>query len=192
MLQRITDEAPEDDPLWKRAESAPLSWHPTKGGQRAWICFEDDKTFDLGPDGPLFNRIADKMLSGDYYPPDAVRFEGRFRAAGRPLQIGDRVLQKAPVFCVPFGPTFKSAVEIVAADRSDDHCRVGYVTASFHHGRGMWNAELSRSHGRLMLRVWSTACPNSWLFWLGLPLARGMQLRARRRAIEEFQALASA
>lgn len=100
------------------------------------------------------------------------------------------MLQNAPVLCVPFGPTFKSVVEIIVVERDETRCCIGYVTTVLHHGRGIWNAELSRSQGRLLLRVWSTACPNSWLFWLGLPLARGMQMRARRRAVDEFRRLA--
>jgi len=100
------------------------------------------------------------------------------------------VLQKAPLFGKLGILYVWSMVEIFVAERTEDHCRIGYVTSAMHHGRGIWRAELAWKEGRLSLRVKSTASPQSWLFWLGLPVARYLQLRARRRAIEEFEKLA--
>ncbi|HLK16043.1 MAG TPA: DUF1990 family protein [Fimbriimonadaceae bacterium] len=175
--------------LIQRAENATRNWDPVAGGKRAWICFEDDETYDLGadPDGVRFEEIARRMLSGDYYPPDAVRFDGRFRREGRELRSGDRVVQQAPLLGRLGGPLLPSAAEIYVAEKHQDQCKLGYVTTTIHFGRGIWTAELTRAEGRLSLRVWSIASPRSWLFWLGLPYARYLQLRARRRAVEEFR-----
>ena len=162
-----------------------LSWHPVTGGRRAWIRFEDDRTYDLS--GCSFNAIADRMMSGQYYPPDAVRFSGRFADERRTLRVGDRVLQVAPLLGVDAGPKLFSSVEIFVAERAENYCKIGYVTTEFHFGRGIWTAELTQDGNALRIRVKSTACPNSWLFWLGLPFGRALQLRARRRAIEEFK-----
>ena len=167
------------------AKEAPLSWHPDKGGKRGLICWDDDIEVSLGndPSGERFTQISEKMLGGNYYPADAVVFDGEFRAQNRSLRVGDRVLQRAPVG--PIG--FYSAVEIFRIERDFTHCAIGYVTTRRHHGRGIWQAELRRDGDDLKLHVFSTASPNSWLFWLGLPIARHLQLRARRRAIEEFR-----
>lgn len=175
--------------LLARAESAALSWHPVSGGRRTWLVFEDDKTFDLGPDadGTRIRKIAQLMLTGRYYPPDAVRVFGRFTLEDRPIRVGDRLVQEAPLFCRWGGPLLPSSVEIIDASASDDECRLGYVTTEFHFGRGIWRAVLARGDGRLSLHVKSTSMPGSWLFWLGLPVARYLQLRARRRAVEEFR-----
>lgn len=177
--------------LLQRAQTSPLTWHPVEGGQRAWICFDDDKTYDLGPDpdAARFNRIADRMMSGRYYPPDAVQFVRSPDVGDAALQSGERILQRAPLFCRLGGPLLNSAVEIYVAMRTSELCRIGYVTTDFHYGRGIWTAELIRSGDHLRIRVWSTASPHSILFWLGLPIARAIQLRARRRAIEEFRKL---
>jgi hypothetical protein len=172
------------------AEQATVTWDPVKGGRRAWVCFEDDKTYDLGsdPSGERFRKIADRIMSGRYYPPDAVRFSGRFSDEGRPIRAGDRVIQHAPLLGKLGGLLTPSVAEVYVAERNEGCCRVGYVTTSLHFGRGIWTAELSRLQGKLSLRVWSTASPGSWLFWVGLPVARFLQLRARRRAVEEFLA----
>ena len=172
----------------KKAANSPTNWHPTEGGRRAWICFEDDKTYDLGqdPTGARFKKISKMMLSGNYYPRDVIRLSGNFKTENREMQIGDRLFQKAPLLLRLGGPWLKSAVEIYVASQTPNECEIGYVTTQMHHGRGIWNAILTHENNRLTLRVKSTASPNSPLFWLGLPLARTMQLRARRRAVEEF------
>lgn len=170
----------------------PTTWHPQTGGRSSWICFKDDKTYDLGPDpsGTRFSQIAARMLGENYYPPDAVVFDGEFRREGRELQVGDRVQQRAPILPPLRWPVAHSEVEIYLAERSSTRCAIGYVTTQAHHGRGIWQAVLTRSsQGMLELRVSSTASPNSWLYWLGIPVARWLQLRARKRAAESFRAL---
>lgn len=171
--------------------SAPLSWSPTEGGRRAFVCFEDRLVEDLGEDsdGIRFKAIAHRMMHGNYYPPDAVQFYGEYGDEKRAIRVGDRIQQRAPLFPLRNGIHFWSMVEIFAAELCEDFCRIGYVTTEKHHGRGIWTATLTRTDGKLSLTVESTASPNSLLFWAGLPFARWMQLRARRRAIEVFKAL---
>lgn len=175
--------------LLQLAETSPVAWDPVKGGRRAWVCFDDDRTYDLGPDpeGSGFDRIATKMLSGDYYPPDAVVFSGKFRTEDRVLRVGDRILQCARMLGKLGGPKLYSSAEIFVAEREAGRCKIGYVTTQFHFGRGIWSADLTLKDRQLSIRVTSTASPNHWLFWIGLPVARFLQLRARRRAIEEFR-----
>ena len=167
---------------------APLSWSPTEGGRRSIICFEDHLIEDLGADesGSRFTAIAIKMMSGNYYPPDAVEFFGSFQDEKRNIKVGERIQQRAPIFA---GLYAWSMVEIYVAEHNDDYCQIGYVTTKKHHGRGIWTATLTRRDGNLSIVVESIASPHSFLFWAGLPLARFLQLRARRRAIEEFRKL---
>lgn len=173
------------------AEKARLTWHPTEGGRRGWICFDDLRSFDLGADatGRRFQLIADRMMSGRFYPTDAIRAYGKFSQEARELRVGDRVLQQAPLLGKLGSPLLSSAVEIYAAERTDHCCRIGYVTTAFHFGRGIWSAELAGKDSRLSLTVRSIASPQSWLFWAALPIARYLQLRARRRAVETFREL---
>lgn len=170
------------------AESARLTWHPERGGKLAWVCFRDDKTYDLGADprGSRFEAICERMMNGGYYPVDTVEFSGRFLAEGRHMRVGDRVIQKAPLLGKLGGIRATAVVEIFAAGRAERSCRLGYVTTEIHFGRGIWQADLIREGDQLSLRVASTVCPNSIWYWIGLPYARYLQLRARRRAVEEF------
>lgn len=176
------------DPVLEAATRAPLSWDPELGGKRAWICFEDEKTYDIGPDTERvrFQEISKRMLSGHYYPKDAVVFRGKFSEEGRNLRVGDRIVQTAPLLGKLGGPKVHASAEIYIAELEENRCKIGYVTTVLHPGRGIWTAELMRQSGRLTLRVSSIASPNTWMFWLGLPYARYLQLRARSRAVEEF------
>jgi hypothetical protein len=167
-----------------RYATSPTTWDPVTGGRRPAVAWDDDLTVDLGPDmdGHRFKDIADLMVTGRYYPPDIILFH---RPTDAPLRVGERVLQQA--FCR--GLSLWSMVEIFLAERTEDACRIGYVTTAKHHGRGIWQAHLSRGNGRLSLRVFSTAGPQSFWFWIGLPVARYLQLRARRKALERFRSL---
>ncbi len=149
--------------------------------------WHDKKTVDLGPDpdGSRVAKIADLMMSGNYYPPHVIRFSGRFRDENRDLQVGDRVLQRFVFMRI----VLWSAVEIWLAEREAERCAIGYVTTSYHHGRGIWQAQLERVDGRLSLTVQSTSGPQSWLFWLAIPIGRGQQMRAREEAIRRFKSL---
>jgi hypothetical protein len=175
------------------AESAELTWDPITGGRRAWICFEDDETYTLGsdPGGKRFEQIVQRTLEGHYYPADAVVVHGRFQQEGRQIRAGDRLVQSAPLLLGLGGPRLWSSVEVVLA--ATEHMpaghrfRFGYVTTELHHGCGIWQAELTLIRDELSIRVRGTASPHSWLFWLGLPVARYFQRRAWRRAIEEFR-----
>lgn len=167
---------------------APNTWDPATGGKRAIIGFRDSLEVTLPgcPSGKIIEAIIDRMLSGDYYPPDAVQFFGRFRDEGRHLKKGERILQRARM--LPFLDQFclYSMAEIFVAVAGQRYCRIGYVTTKRHFGRGIWSATLHESNGAMKLLVESEAYPGSWQFWLGLPVARYLQLRARRRGIENI------
>ena len=79
--------------------------------------------------------------------------------------------------------------EVFVAERSDSACTLGYVTTEKHFGVGKWQSTVVRERDELKITVKSISAPRSWLFWVGLPIARYLQKRAWRRAIEEFRAI---
>jgi hypothetical protein len=166
------------------AENAKTTWDPEKGGKRAWICFDDSLTGTLGkdPDRQLFEKISECALNGNYYPSEVISFHGKFQEEKRHLRPGDRIVQHTKLLCFRLW----SVAEIFIAEKTDNSCRFGYITTDQHFGRGIWQVTLEWKDGDVEINVQSTACPGSWQFWLGLPVARYMQLRARRKAIESF------
>ena len=164
---------------------APLTWDAITGGKRTWPCFDDHVVADLGPDpdGVRFEAIAKQMLEGHYYPPDVITFSGDFRSEGRQLQKGDRVLQFLSLWPGSKNLGLWGSVEMSTVEHSADFCKIGYVTTELHHGKGSWSASLRRVDGNLEQEVEGSVMPHSWLFWVGMPIARYYQKRAWRRAI---------
>ena len=179
---------PEVRRRYEKGLLAPLTWNANGNGQGSWFCFTDREERSFGPDpqGDLFKLISGRMLSGQYYPPDVIEvfWEGDGSGFWKP---GNRVLQRVRM---PLGLSLWSMVEINVAEKKDDVCRIGYLTTAYHHGRGIWQATLTRVGSELKMVVEGTACPQSWLFWIGLPYARYMQRRAWRKALDRFSYLA--
>jgi hypothetical protein len=172
---------------FKEIETLKVTGSPEQMKGRSLIQFNDSLTMGLGPDplGEGFTKIADCMMNGDYYPDEIIRFEGRFRQESRTLRVGDRLLQFARF---PFLPGYRSqTVAVVSvAERTDRECKIGYYTTSRHFAKGWWQATLSQEEDELVLLVQSQARPQSLVYWLAIPIARFMQVRARRSAILRF------
>lgn len=177
--------------LFEKWRKCPVSWDLEKGGKPSWCTFRDDLTDDLGPDAPgRLERIAEHHLTGHYYPPDALTFWAPELDEGGKLHVGTRLLQRARLLPFSDWPVVYAMTEITHAELSEDRFTIGYVTTEFHKARGWWRADVWREDGRLRVRVQSLAIPDSWQFWLGMPVARWLQLRARRRGIEVMHDLA--
>ncbi|MBX3114533.1 MAG: DUF1990 family protein [Fimbriimonadaceae bacterium] len=170
----------------KTIQQHPLAWNPLTGGKRGPVCFQDETDESLGadPTGARFQKIAELTFSGHYYPADAVEFF----PTKTPLSTGVRIVQQARVLPALKWPVAFSIVEIYLAQQTANTIEIGYVTTKRHHGRGIWTATITRHPDHeLTIRVVSTAYPNSLLFWIGLPWARHLQVRAKWRAIQEFR-----
>lgn len=165
----------------EKAKTATPTWDPAAGGKLSWIRFVDTKTVLL-PNPNRFEAICDEILNGRYYPADAVEFF----ADELPLRPGTRIVQRAPFLFLRLW----SVAEIFIADQSAQELKFGYVTTNQHHGRGIWQIILTKQQDNIRLKIDSTVTPGSLLFWLGLPVARFLQLRARRRGIENLKRLA--
>jgi len=134
-----------------------------------------------------FEELADLIMKGAYYPPEIIRFHGEFQEEDRAIRKGDRVLQR-----LTFGPIRTwTMTEIWVAERDKESCRLGYVTTKCHHGRGIWSATLYKKEGRLWLKVEATSGPQSFWFWIGLPIARAIQMYTWKAAIHRLKRLAS-
>lgn len=167
---------------WK---TAPRSWEPGQGGKVALLSWNDSLTKDLGEDsdGSRLQELGTKLLNGHYYPDDVIEFFGEWQDEGRLMRAGDKILQRAHL---AFGIKLWAMVEVFVAEMSDDVCRLGYVTTQKHFGKGQWEIVIRRNGSRLRLEVSAISGPGSFLFWIGLPIARYYQMRAWRKALSSF------
>ncbi|HVT14107.1 MAG TPA: DUF1990 family protein [Fimbriimonadaceae bacterium] len=176
---------------FERYRSAPLTWLADGENRRPTVCWVDERREVLCEHDVdfIFEEIAGRMLGGRYYPPDTLDFFGEWMDENRPIRAGDRILQRARVLPFSQWPVLWAMTEVFVAERTPSTCAIGYVTTKRHFGRGIWQASLTKSDRGLELSVSSTSSPYSWLFWIGLPIARRLQLRAWRRAFEEYKSL---
>lgn len=168
------------------------TWDPVAGGHLPLVSWTDHMTTNIGSavTEEAFDRLCHRMLSGHYYPPDAIECFGLWEEERREIRAGDRMLQRARIIPWLASIGLWSMTEVFVAERTATRCELGYVTTERHFGRGIWRAVLERAEGEVELSVEGTAGPASLWFWLGLPVARMLQRRAWRRAIEEFVQLA--
>lgn len=173
----------------RACEGATKTWDPTSGGKRPFVCWDDDFTYELGldPDGSIFTSLSERALSGNYYPQKVIQFYGEWIAEDRLLRPGDRVLQRIPLLPFAPWPVLWSLAEIYIAEATETECTVGYVTTTRHFGRGIWRAKFANVGDTVTLNVKATAGPGSFWFWLGLPVARYLMVRARLKAVESFR-----
>lgn len=177
---------------FEKYREAPVPWRLGESNRRPLICWVDErrKMLSKAQDAKAFAAVADRMLDGRYYPPDAIDFFGLWMDEDRPIRVGDRILQRARLLPFAAWPVLWAMTEVFTAERTNSTCTLGYVTTRRHFGRGEWRAKLTQTPEGLELEVNSTSGPYSWLFWLAMPIARTLQLRAWRRAFEEFTVLA--
>ncbi len=168
-----------------------LTWDPVTGGKAPAICWCDSVSAYLGkdPTGKAFQTISRRMLSGRYYPTSVIEFFGMWIQEGRNMRPGDRILQRIRMFPILPWPILYAMTELFCAEYTDTTCSIGYTTTENHYGRGMWQATLTKDGDELELVVRSTAGPGSWQFWVGLPYARWLMVRARNKAIQDFTSL---
>lgn len=166
-------------------ETPPVTGAPEMMRGKALVEFLDDKSINLGTSQALFERIAELMMSGEYYPDEIIRFTGRFREEARDLQRGDRVLQLARL---PFllGYRTRTVAEIFVAERTETQCQIGYYTTKKHFAQGWWRATLTKRDSGIRLNIKCQARPQSLIYWLFIPVARFMQERARKAAFSRF------
>lgn len=170
------------------------TWDPANSRSLPGLAWNDFSVtgFGVSPSDSTFQMLCDRMLSGHYYPPDAIECFGLWQDENREIRPGDRILQRARL--IPWIPSLAlwAMTEVFVAERSPTRCELGYVTTERHFARGIWQAVLEYGEDELQLTIQGTTAPASLWFWLGLPLARYLQRRAWRRAIDEFVRLARA
>ncbi|MEI6882676.1 MAG: hypothetical protein WCK82_15250 [Bacteroidota bacterium] len=156
--------------------------------QFALIRFSDDLTVDLGDDstGQRFETISKLRRGRRYYPSDVIRFYSPNIEANQNLETGENILQIFRLLPFSWFPEMYSMAQIFVSESTENTSTIGYLTTSKHFAKGWWKAELKRCENKLTLRVRSEAMPGSLLYWIGMPVARYLQLRARRNAIEQF------
>jgi uncharacterized protein (UPF0548 family) len=171
---------------------APVTYDPDQVVDHHWNADHYETVLGKDGSGSLFERAAVITLMNQFYPPDVLVTTSDFGVEKRPVQVGDRVLQRIRLFQIAGRPiydvlTLNEITEVVQETR-----RVGftYNTTSIHSEIGEWSSVVEwRGNGEvvLVIDVISRALPGAAAVarWF----TRRMQLRAHTLSVQNFQAL---
>lgn len=173
---------------------APLTYSPDQELDSNW--YADRYEIILGKDqsGELFRRAAGLLRKNQFYPPEVLTATSIFGLAGRPVQPGDRVIQRIRVFQIQTLPVLEVLTMNEVTQVIEEPRRVGftYTTTAAHSEIGEWSPSiLWRENGDvvLLIEVVSRARPGASQY--SSRFTRKLQLRAHKIAIQNFQALVS-
>ena len=136
--------------------------------------------------GGLFERVEQAIMAYRVYPPSLLT-----AALPNPVvRTGDTLALRMNLPCgfgLGFGTRVRSAGRVVEGDR----VRAGfsYITLQGHPelGEAWFQVEKEQRTGLVRIHRHSWSRPGNWLAWLGRPLARRMQIRANRLALDHLE-----
>lgn len=144
-----------------------------------------------------FARSADRLMRYRFYPPAVSHAIGDHDIAGRAVQPGDRILQRAHLLALGSRSILDVLMVIAIHATVDEPRRKGliYVTTAQHAGVGVWRMEVIwRADGALVLSMGGLARPaygrltGIWPFAsFHRHLMRAFQHRAHQLGIEAFR-----
>lgn len=166
---------------------APLSYTPDMPSDRGWKTDRRETLLLARADADQFERAAELFWRYVFYPPSVMLHTSDFSQAQRPMQPGDRIIQRIVVF--------PGLLDLLTMNQihslMDETRRRGftYWTTQRHDEIGTWSAWVEwRADGSLwvIMDAWSRIGYHI-PFWLK-PLVRFLQKRAHRLGPEYLRA----
>src|ERR1043166_7026658 len=123
---------------------------------------ERTTSIELGVAGPISKWRTDFLFDYDVFPPSIMRFEAEWKTAGRRMQVGDVIIQRAIVPPIGFGICMEFAVRICSIMEEDARRGFGYETLSGHAERGVSEFYFENRDGMLAFTIHTLSEPGHW------------------------------
>ena len=180
-----------DAQFLQKWRSAPLTYSPEQDLDENWFVDRYETILGVDPTGVLFQRAANLTLNNQFYPPAVMTSVSDFNLVGRPVQTGDRIVQRIPVIRYRGLPILEVLTMNEITQVVDEPRQAGftYTTTSAHSEIGEWSPTVAwRENGEvaLVINVISRTRPGASRF--ARRLTRRMQLRAHKLSIQTFLA----
>jgi uncharacterized protein (UPF0548 family) len=159
---------------------------------RFWNTDHYDIVLGNDENGDLFKRASDLLMHNRFYPPSVMEFTGDFSLANRPVQAGDRVVQRVRILTIIGFPILEILTMNEISRVIDEVDRKGftYVTTLVHSEIGEWSPGVERhSDGTVHLRIDVISRARPEMSPRSRAFARRLQLRAHHLSIENFRQL---
>jgi uncharacterized protein (UPF0548 family) len=151
---------------------------------------ERTSSIDLGVPGPICNWRTDFLFDYDIFPSHIMRFEAEWKTAGRKMQVGDIILQRAVVPPIGFGVCMEFAVRISSIIQEEKRLGFAYETLCGHAERGV-SEFYFEDRGTLAFTIHTFSEPGHWTSRLAknvvtLPYQAWCTRRALKHVREKF------
>jgi hypothetical protein len=179
----------DDGRYLDRWRSAPLTYIPDQELDHHWNLDHYETVLGYDQSGELYRRAARLTMTNQFYPPEVMLITSDYARGNRPVQTGDRVLQRIRLFEI----AGRSVLEVLTLNEIteviNEERRAGftYATTAAHSEIGAWTPLVEwRENGEvvLVIDVISRAQPGAAA--LSQRFTRRMQLRAHRLSIKNF------
>ncbi len=174
--------------------SAPLTYSPEQDLDENWHVDRYETILGVDPGGTLFQRAAQLTLHNHFYPPEVMTTVSDFNLVGRPVQAGDRIVQRIRVFQYHDLPILELLSMNEITQVTDEPRRAGftYITTSASSEVGEWSPTVEwRGNGEVALVIGVVSRPSPGASPLARLLTRRLQLRGHQLSIQNFLALLS-
>ncbi len=170
----------------------PLTYSPGQETDENWNADRYEVVLGVDSSGALFQRATRLALNNLFYPPEVMSAVSDFSLVGRPLQAGDRVVQRIRVFQYRGIPilealTLNQITEVIQEPR-----RAGftYTTTTAHAEIGEWSPTVEwRENGEVVLVISVVSRFRPGASSISRRLSRRLQLRAHKVSIQNFRAM---
>jgi uncharacterized protein (UPF0548 family) len=173
-----------DEQYLDQWRASPLSYRRGQAVDESWHTDHHETIIQGTNPESMFLRASYLLLHYDFYPPDVLTHVSDFSRKGRPMHVGDRIVQRIrSIFPLIEGLTMNEVVEVI-----NEASRAGftYVTTESHAEMGEWSALVERVEEGVKLTIHAISRTRpEFPDWLR-GYARRAQQSAHKRGIEYF------
>ena len=128
---------------------------------------ERTSSIALGVAGPIARWRTDFLFGYQVFPTAIIRFAAEWLEAGRPMAVGDIILQRAIVPPIGFGLGLEFAVRVCALIREEKRLGFAYETLAGHAESGVSEFYFEDRDGQLHFVIHTFSQPGHWTARLG-------------------------
>lgn len=150
---------------------------------------ETTTSIALDVPGPPARWRTDFLFAYDVFPSRIMRFDAEWIAAGRPMRVGDVIVQRTMVPPLGFGLCVEFAVRISALFAEDNRVGFAYETLEGHAESGVSEFYFEEKAGALHFTIHTWSRPSHWTARLAAPVfTLPYQAWCTRRALAHVHA----
>lgn len=168
---------------------APLTYFPDQDLDHHWNVDRYEVILGHDESGELFQRAAYLTLNNRFYPSEIMSTVSDYALEGRPVQRGDRVLQRIRVLQWRGLPILELLTLNEITEVIDEPRKVGftYTTTHAHSEVGEWSPTVTwQENGNIVLTIEVVSRLRPGASRAAQDFARQLQIRAHKVSIQNF------